>query len=254
MGIFRLPGLKERGRQISASFDPMMLPDLEAWYALRKMGLADDASIASFTDFSGSGRAASQSTPTSRPTNKVNVINGHPVARFDGGDWLTAGTGWNYSAYTVFVVVRFANAIDDNLDRNGVFAIASGVNDRMFLMSGGFSASDRLYGALNQAVGGEISGYSTNIAAGTPLILCLQSAPAGTQLFVNGVAQALSNNDASPPLTAAAELRLGARYGTSFTDLLVGDEAEFLLYSRFLPTVERRRVEKYLSAVYAVPV
>ena len=62
-----------------------------AWYAARlQSGLSDGDSISSYSDSSGEGNDATQANSTLQPIFKENVLNGHPVARFDsaGNDRL----------------------------------------------------------------------------------------------------------------------------------------------------------------------
>lgn len=71
-------------------------------------GLADADPVESWTDLSGNARHLAQGTAGNRPTFRTNVINGHPVVRFDGvDDRLFYGTNFQHTAeYTVATVVR----------------------------------------------------------------------------------------------------------------------------------------------------
>lgn len=67
---------------------------------------ANAAAVASWPDSSGNARHATQATGTKQPTKRTSVLNGHAVARFDGGDVLqTAAVDWTARrSATVFVV------------------------------------------------------------------------------------------------------------------------------------------------------
>src|SRR5262247_3533304 len=84
---------------------------LEMWLKADAItGLVDNDPISTWADSSVNGRNATQSG-TARPTYKVNIINGLPVARFDGADdfftlpnFLTA-----FSAGEIFLVIKLDN-------------------------------------------------------------------------------------------------------------------------------------------------
>lgn len=75
------------------------------WGASRKMtGLSDGDAISSWTDFSGLGNHAVQATGANQPIYKTNIINGHPVLRFDGTKWITTPAQPGDSGYTIYIV------------------------------------------------------------------------------------------------------------------------------------------------------
>lgn len=71
------------------------------------LGLADNDPVATWSDQSGSGNNATQSTAGAKPTFKATAgPGGRPCVRFDGSDFLTLTTALARSNYTLFAVVK----------------------------------------------------------------------------------------------------------------------------------------------------
>ena len=107
---------------------PTDLSNLLLWLdASQITGLNDGDAVASWTDLSGNGNHATQSTAAAKPTYKTNIINGLPVVRFDGGDFLSTFTTGitNWSMWFVFArgdsnreQVFFAKPNNSSIDGN----------------------------------------------------------------------------------------------------------------------------------------
>lgn len=83
---------------------PPTTDGLVLWLKAEDLSLNDDDPVASWADASGNGHDAGQATASLRPVFKENILNGHPVVRFDGADdFLTGSLSAAPSAHTVFV-------------------------------------------------------------------------------------------------------------------------------------------------------
>jgi hypothetical protein len=92
-----------------ASINPEILW-LEADFGVTQSG----GSVSAWADRSANGYSFTQSTAGSRPTLVTNAINGNPVLRFDGGDWLSmATTLLNTSGSTANIYVVSDNRINN---------------------------------------------------------------------------------------------------------------------------------------------
>ena len=192
-------------------------------------------------------------TSTSRPVLKTGIQNGQNVVRFDGtNDFLTGGTsGWNFSEYTL-VAVSSPNVTVNSDTRRGVLTIANSENKRHFITCGGFSnfatgggPSPRLT-AFSQTSSNpghrEISVYETNISAGQFNVATGYFQENVTELFFNGVSQGRVHTSQNSTITSGAELRIGTRYGSSWTDYPNGDIAEIPVFSNAKQQFSRDRL------------
>ncbi len=67
----------------------------------------DDADVGSWDDASGNGNHAQQATSGKRPILKTNILNGHPVVRFDGSDdILTLLSNLTGTSHTILMLVK----------------------------------------------------------------------------------------------------------------------------------------------------
>lgn len=78
------------------------------WLDASTLTLADNDPVASWTDLSGNGNHATEST--NKPTFKTNIVNSLPVVRFDGtNDKLLCATNLGFAAdpaFSMFVVAK----------------------------------------------------------------------------------------------------------------------------------------------------
>lgn len=90
-------------------FDPSTITSLSLWLKADSLALNDGDPISSWPDDSSNGYDASGSGD-SRPTFKTNIINGQPVARFDGADILTCAAPGANNEWTFVVVLKVTDA------------------------------------------------------------------------------------------------------------------------------------------------
>jgi hypothetical protein len=68
----------------SAPFSPSDISGLKLWLKADALALSDNDPVASWTDSSGQGNHATQSSGGAKPTFKTNIVNSKPIIRFDG--------------------------------------------------------------------------------------------------------------------------------------------------------------------------
>lgn len=228
---------------------PASIAGLDLWLDASQLGLADGASVATFTDLSGNGRDLTQATSSARPTFRssgsvVTQPNGLPVVHFDGVDDFLANTAYSVASVpaggtTVLVVTRsLSSGVNSEVvtTRSGV-----AVNDGWLLRlsSGGASVLAALIGSLNATVSGTTT--SVHIAG-------LDRTGGSQRAFING-----SNGTAvSGTLTAPATTltQMGKQSSVISGQMYV---AECIVYSSKLSDADRQTLESYLRAKWGTP-
>jgi hypothetical protein len=178
------------------------------------------------------------------PEKIAGVLNGKPVLRFDAvaGEYDSMKATLVALDKTYSVVAVFAPRASDGTER--VVLQGAGATSRLSVTNGLI---------LRQASGvvSQLAPAQTNQAAIAVMTCDAQE----SKFYLNGVN--LTQSGAPVGLwksTGSSVLYLGAGTGDSALNLpLEGDLAEVLVYDRLISDNERRRVEAYLSARYAIP-
>jgi hypothetical protein len=192
----------------------------------------------------GNSVHALQSTTNRMPEKIAGVLNGKPVLRFDAvaGEYDSMKATLVALDKTYSVVAVFAPRASDGTER--VVLQGAGATSRLSVTNGLI---------LRQASGvvSQLAPAQTNQAAIAVMTCDAQE----SKFYLNGVN--LTQSGAPVGLwksTGSSVLYLGAGTGDSALNLpLEGDLAEVLVYDRLISDNERRRVEAYLSARYAIP-
>lgn len=88
-------------------FAPTDITGLRLWLKADALSLNDNDAVSSWTDSSGNGFNATQATGSYQPLYKTNILNSHPIIRFDGpDDILTLSYPLTETNYTVFLVIN----------------------------------------------------------------------------------------------------------------------------------------------------
>lgn len=182
-----------------------------------------------------------------QPSIITNTLNGHAVVRFDGQDDMMQ-TNVEFkkdrmpAGATVFTVFTSATAESSPLRKvygcdDGGYDPAAGLDSR---------AGDKNYGVFT---GTGVAGYFA-LQANRPYLTTDQFSWTSFNGWVNGratlVAEPTSHNENTLPV-----LYIGGT-GPVFFEHWQGDIAEMLVYNRALNDAERRNVEDYLAAKYAI--
>ena len=223
-----------------------------AWFKAETLtNLSSGVKVASWSDVSGNGYNATQSTASQQPIYVTNVLNGLPAVRF-----AAASSTW----------LKFTNPVQDDFTIVAVFASAQGTGTGTLYYQGA--------GLVNGEVGGTVNDFGTclfangQVCAGTGnpdtavvsgagfndgrghLLTFTRTKSAGeVALFVDGaLAGMVLGSTAS--LTAPTQLALGAQLTAS--RYLSGDLAEVQVYATALSDLDRQSLERGLGLKYGL--
>jgi hypothetical protein len=181
-----------------------------------------------------------QATTAAKPTLKTgtNGLNGHPVWRFDGGDWLRGAFagGLISQPYTVFLVAKLdVSVVDDG--NNHYFIDGDDSTRRCGIYQYGQVPADKWL----MFCGAALFGPSTDSNWRLWTIL---ANGASSQVWFDGTS-AFSGNAGTIGLDG---LTLGAAFNTLLN--LVGDIAEILIYPGNLSTADKNQVGQYSTTYF----
>ena len=230
----------------------------------------DNDTVQEWHDQSGNNYDVTQTTSGDNPTLQTNEINGLPVIRFDGSDFLVADSAadWKFlhdgSAFTVFVVWKTStdepDALYTLLDTGALSSTDIGFcyfyDDRSSQTQYHKMRSWISRGAGSGIFEAEAQTRHEGVRGGRWHVSCTHRASSSGDLYVendghwggDGSDSADGSPSSSNPTSA---LTVGARYNDSFH--LTGDIAYILIYSSDLSTSNRRKVTQYLGEKFNQP-
>lgn len=196
-------------------------------------GLSDGASVATFTDSSGSGNNAVQATTSMQPIYKTNILNGKPVLRFSNTNAQTMTISTNFPAPTTIIYVSrmwgpVHQRILAGLNNNWLLGYHGGKKQRAYFqgwVNTGSTDADTNWNLYSTTIGG--TGVNSNF-------------------YENGINLASNQGGIASP----NGLSLNGHMGTS--ELSDADIAEVLVYNSTLSDLSRSIIERYLANKYAL--
>lgn len=217
--------------------------NLELWLKADAIsGLSDGNPIGTWSDSSGLGANATASS-TQRPTYKTGVLNGMPVARFGGSQFMTSGAPSYGAAQTIVAVVKSTNLGATNTIRGG----GGGTGGLQFRIE---AASNPSYLRFVKESIADIGSGSTTIAASTwHVVTGTWDDAANTYAFtIDGVAA--GSGSSAVNLTLFTSTTIGA--ANSGGEAFVGDIAEMAAWSRVLNSTELSAVTSGLASKWGL--
>lgn len=223
-----------------------------AWFkADAILGLGDGASVASWTDSSGHGNAATQAAAGQQPTYVLGALNGLPVVHFNRAN--SQFMSFNRPVqdnFTIFCVFRSSQGFGSG---NQFYAGAGLVSGEVTGVTNDFGAC--LFASGQVCAGAGNPDTSINTVAGFndghPHLLTFKRTESSGEadLYVDGnlVGSALGGTNS---LTAPAALTLGAQ--ATLIDFLTGDLAEVKIYGTALSDADRVTQENSLMQKWGV--
>ena len=205
--------------------------------------------VQQWNDVSGNGNNASQASSTNRPTYTTNVVNSLPALDFSGSDYMDpsalgiAGTG----GFSIFIALQ-PTSINTNqyiIDRT------SGTNN---LTSLKYASGNRFAVQKRTDSGSGLGGPESTTAANTSafqLIDYMRTRGTAYDFYLDGTLEgtlADGDGDLTPP-----SLRIGT-HATNITRGLNGYISEVAIYDTDLNEAQRKIVENYLAAKYALTI
>lgn len=227
------------------AFTPKSIAGLQLWLDASTISGSDGDAVGTWSDLSGNGRNATQSTALAKPVLKTNIVNGRAVVRFDGvDDFVSGAVAITGSTYTLFAVALVKNAAS-SYGRIVSLAVASTATADW---------NTTPYSVLQRFPGNLMMGYRSSsglsraaLSYDTNTLWTSQFTGSQHVLYKNGAAQTAYSSSGSFSVTTfrlAVDSQLG--------QWLSCDLAEIALYSGSLSSTDRGKVEEYLRAKYAL--
>lgn len=240
---------------LSTSF-PQQSSNLKLWLRA-DLGITSSgaSAISSWSDQSGNGHDATQSTAGLKPTLVTGVLNSGvlPAVAFSGSQYLNLAANYadlNNGA-SIFVVLKPSSS---SLTGNLVSFANTSNTDAVFAQSIGTQGSLTSYaGTTSSTVTTTTNPLSTSQYKLLEATL-VPGATAGTgvgTIYVNGALIQQSSAMQNPANTTRNNCFVGA--GAGATNIFSGSIAEILIYDN-VSNAQRRMIESYLYGKYAVGV
>lgn len=214
--------------------------------------------LTAWSDLSGNTLSDTEATTNgTRPRLVQDVMNGKPVIRFTGGQFLNLPTASSLDITDknsdIFIVYRSTAVYDDVNDIQFLIAGDLGRNELHTNGSdgGGLRFIPNNVGASNnnttngQYLDASTTGAFTNTES---QIIRLQATDTFGEISVNG--KHTVNHPKNSRSSFTGNLRMGLRADASYP--LYGDIAEILIYNEILSATARDSVDAYLSAKYGI--
>lgn len=221
--------------------DPIpSIPNLTGrWRADQITGLSNGAAVASWPDTSGNAYTASQATGGSQPTWIASGLNGQPVVRFAGSQYLEAQPAPAGSAAETVIAV-----VTTPPDTNPYSIRGANSNGSLEL---------RIYQLKSEVLAQAVAGIgvsTTTLTASTPAIVTATYTSGSSYAhYVNGAA---AGSASTAQTVTAAYTNIGS--ANAGAESYKGDIAELLQWSRVLTTTELSSVHTYLGSRYGITV
>lgn len=261
-------GLKVTG---TASFRDMPSSPTVWFDASQLTGLSDGDGVSSWTDLSGNGYHATQSTTDYKPLYKTNIQNGLPVVRFDGSNDVLGISGsastlkfLHSTDSTIFAVAKFGTSSNPDAlytllgscaSTGGKIGITLWYDDRSSQ-----SRNDKLVCLTangtdtvtnNVSADGFVSANSFHIIgtmlnndAATPAGRTMINCDGGNLIDNNIGTQSSSSSDSTH------DLQIGANGNNAL--YMLGDVGEVIIYNKMLKAKEIGNILNYLSNKWSI--
>lgn len=222
-------------QQIAA---PTNITGAVLWLDASQLGLTNDAPVSLWTDLSGAGNNATQSTAGLRPTLQTNGINGLPSVRFGTTNWLFNASMTNAQPLTLFAVARqtgggagFRTMLDGVASSPRLLLWYIVGSSKWGVFGGTATVSQSSTSSTNWAI-------VTAVADGSSSRFRINSATEGTgNAGTQGISGGFTLGDA---FVRTGEFRFNGEIG------------ELIVFSRVLSAVERTQVRGYLNNKWSI--
>ncbi len=229
-------------------------PAVRTWFKADALtGLANGAAVGSWSDSSGSGFTATQTTPSQRPTYSSSAMNGMPAVHFNNA--ASSSLGFNRPVqddFTILCVFRSTQGLNSgNLFWQG----AGLVNGEVSGVANDFGTCLFANGQLSAGTGNtDVSVNSTvGYNDGNPhLMVFKRTGGIGRiDLYMDSVFAGSVTNATTNSLTGPARLVLGAQQTGNY--FLNGDISEVKFFTNALTDTVRAIEETTLECKYGIP-
>lgn len=231
------------------AFTPPRLPGLTLWLDASGLSGSDGDPVTTWTDLSGQGNHATQSTTAAKPTFKTNIVNGRAAVLFDGvDDSLDVPANvealLQTSTKSVFVAVKWVTLVNSARLLTLATSGTPAARFSMLIVSGFDYYVIYTDGAAQQAI--TLTGVDPSISA-AQLFDVIQNGTAITG-YVNGVSGGSANNAGTEVPNAFGAI--GSNQGGSgFANAYI---CEIVAYNTALSAADAARVRNYLTAKWSI--
>ena len=228
---------------------PDQILNLQMW--LKADSVTKDASnkVSVWSDSHTTGNDASQATAANQPLWVDNIINGHPVLRFSGTEFLdtVAIPALDTAEVTLFIVFKSEDSgIKQRLVINSYTVGATANNHKMW---GSYITDGKVYSLGRKSDGSAIL-IGNKIRDEWNIHTYLKAANFDFYNFLN--ASTVDSKSATADPTGHLFTRIGAVTEATPDQFFTGDIAEIIIYSRKLDDTERYSIEEYLNTKYSI--
>lgn len=236
-------------QQYSKLSVPIPLANLKLWLKADAGVTLNGSNVSLWSDQSGSGNNASQGVAINQPTYVTNQLNGNPILRFDGNDYLSCGDVLDLGThgYSMFVVYNKTSGVNANIVGKtkfdgipGEYSLGSlGVTDYSSYLNVGITP--HASGTFNQS----------NFLYSTIIVYREAGFNQTNKIYANGTIKGqITTNYAVNSLNIATTFTVGATATPAF--YLNGDIAEIIYYDTNLDGTKQATIENYLKAKYGL--
>lgn len=214
----------------------------------------DGQAVMQWNDQSTIANNASQATAANRPVFRTNIINGNPVLRFSGDQFVdaasTPGITTSNSFYFFLVFKPSSFTAGATGDGSGSYIIDRTLANNP-LTSFKIVNTDKYHFQKRNNSGGVTGPISTIAATTTSFVIAdyFRNFNTALGLGLNGGNPVTSGDDAGD--LTADPIRIG-RHSTTSNGGLTGDLAEVIVYNTNLTATQRQQVQSYLSIKYGI--
>ena len=227
---------------------PTMTSGLQWWFAADHIsGVAAGGAVSAWNDSSGNAYNLAQGTGSLQPTWQTNIINGKPIVRFDGSDYLPTASSFTIND-TLSVIVVYASAIATRTVLIGQENTANAFHLQVDVLGSGNSQGG--FGAIIPGVF-VCNAQGARRTTGTFTIFCYTRNGAGAThaVYENGLPLTLNNNNTNS-YSADGTKGLGRR--GSGSESFNGDLAELMLWNVVISAETLRKAHLYLARKYGL--
>jgi hypothetical protein len=228
---------------------PLEISGCKAWFrAESETGLNDGDALGTWTDQSGAGNNAVQSTADNKPLYKAGVLNGKAVVRFDGSNDK----------------LKSASAVISATAARSLFAVyrifdLSGSNPRTIAGEGDTASASKFFFLQDRGdvagAGPYFAGYNDDLASGYPVnfpVWKIASVSwAGSSGAVKLYRDTVLVNQGNKTLNVSSDgFRVGYNPSGGGGEYMYGDIAEVIYYDSQLSAADHLSVVRYLRKQY----
>lgn len=237
-------------RPRATGFNPKSISGLAAWYDASNTAsiTLNGSTVSQWSDLSGNGNHATQSTANNQPAYTTATLNGKAVLTFSGSPRELLTSLSVSPPFSVIAVVK------ENASHVGVYVGGNTFANIGFGDASSFGGNKWAAWGGTRAVYGNASASVTTNPTIVQNIISGTSFPGDISIFANGAGgQVTTYTSGTAPGSTLDSLRIGHR-GNTAGEYWVGYIAEVLVYSRALAASERAAIDRGLGRKWGITV